>query len=341
MKSTISKSGFLEFVPISLFGAVMGLCGLCFSWRLADRAWGVGHITGEIIGVAAIICFLLLSCVYAVKWAKYPAIVSSEFRHPVQVCFFATFIVSLLLIPGILLPYFPSLASLTWITGTVLIFTFALIVLRKWLDKPQDVKSALPVWILPVVGTLDVPIAGSYIQISGSREISLMFFGIGIVFAVILLVVVISRLIFQEPLPSQMQPTMLILTGPFALAYTGYIEMTGKQDMPAIIMFYFNLFLFLLVAGKIFLLPKTCPFRISWWSVSFPLTAITGACFHYASYSSSGIHKLLALVMLVIASTVILYLFIQTIFQITTNTFVPLDSPENTSNSTSLPYQSP
>jgi tellurite resistance protein len=323
MPSTTSNESFLEFVPVSLFGGVMGLCGLCFSWRLAEKAWGFGNLTGEVIGITAIISFLLLSVVYAVKWAKYPGIVSSEFQHPVQVCFFATFIVSLLLMPGILLPYFPLLAKIMWIAGTLLIFVFSLKVLRKWLDRRQNAEDALPVWVLPVVGTLDVPIVGSHIQIVGSREICLMFFGIGFVFAVILLVVVISRLFFQEPLPAQLQPTMLILTGPFALAYSGYIEIMGKQDMAAIIMFYFNLFLFLLVAGKVVLLPKTCPFRVSWWSVSFPLTAITVSCFHYAEYSLSDVHKVLAFVMLLITSTIIVYLLVQTIFQIATNTFVP------------------
>ncbi|MFC3559074.1 SLAC1 anion channel family protein [Pedobacter jamesrossensis] len=324
MKAEVSDKSFLEFLPVSLFGGVMGLCGLSFCWRLAEKSWGIHPYFSNAAGVLAVLCFLILFVAYVIKIFRYPKLVIAEANHPVQICFFATFIVCLLLIPGITLPYLPVFSKVIWSAGALMIFIFALHVLRKWLDNKQQPESAMPIWILPVVGTLDVPVVGYHIGIPGVKEICLMFFGIGVLFGIILIVVVISRLFFQAPIPPELQATLLILTGPFALAYTGYIEIQGNQDIASATMFYFNIFLFLLISGKIMLLPISCPFKVSWWSVSFPLTAITVTCFHYANFSHYYIHKLMAGGMILLTTTVIIYLLFQTFFKISTRTFVPL-----------------
>ncbi|WP_159470404.1 SLAC1 anion channel family protein [Dyadobacter sp. 3J3] len=316
---------FIEFLPISIFGAVMGLCGLCFSWRLAQKMWGLGYLTAELIGFLAIGCFIALTCAYVAKIVTYPSAVKKEFSNSVSVCFFATFIVSLLLMPGILLPYFRQLATGVWTLGTILMFLFAWYVLRKWIDNQQKPEDALPIWVLPVVGTLDVPIVGLNLQNDGIREICLLFFGIGLVFTFILLPVVFSRILFQKPIPISIQPTLLILTGPLSLAFSCYERLTGTQDIAASVFFYFNIFLLLLLGSKIFLIPKTCPFQVSWWSVSFPLVAITIAAFHYAEHQPDLIHQGIAGILLVLSTLIITYLFAQTLYLIVIGKFVPVE----------------
>lgn len=314
----------LEFLPVSIFGAVMGLSGLSFAWRLANNLWHLNFKIGEFIGGLAILLFLILSVAFIVKFKQHPSVLTKELNHPVFVSFFATVIISLLLIPGILLPYLPRLATVIWIVGAFSMLLFAWYVLRKWIDNQQPPENALPVWILPIVGTLDVPIVGIHLPIYGIHEICTVFFGIGLVFAVILLVIIVSRLMFQSPLPPAMQPTLLILTGPFALAFSGYESLTGNQDFFASIIFYFNLFLFALLASKIMMLPKTCPFFVSWWSVSFPLAAITISTLHYAEHRAEMIHQLIAGVFLFIATAVILFIGLQTIYRISKGTFATL-----------------
>lgn len=166
---------FLQFLPVSLFGAIMGLTGLSFCWEWAERTWGFNPIIKMGIGWAAIFFFILLTATYLFKMLKYPSLVKVEFQHPVSVSFFATFIISLLLIPGVILPYNENLAVVIWITGTAAMLLFAWIILRKWLDNKQDQANALPAWILPVVGTLDVPIVGYRLPIAGIQEICLFF----------------------------------------------------------------------------------------------------------------------------------------------------------------------
>ena len=325
--SSVSHQTFLEFLPVSFFGGVMGLCGLCFSWRLAGRVWHISLMVSETIGWLAVLAFAILTVAYLIKVIRHPILVRTELTHPVSVCFFATFIVSMLLIPGILFPYLPNIAIEMWLFATFLMLLFAWYVLRSWIDNQQLSENAVPAWVLPIVGTLDVPIIGNHLPIRGVHEICLVFFGIGIIFSIILPTIIISRLLFQKPLPGNIQPTLLILTGPFALAFTGYEGLTGQQDMIAAVFFYFNLFLLLLFGSKIFLLPKSCPFKATWWSVSFPLSAITIAAFHYSEHQTDLIHQLLAAFLLLVTSLVILYLLSQTLYRIWTGKFATLSFP--------------
>jgi len=318
---TNNRISFFEFIPISVFGAVMGLCALSFAWKLAAHMWDIPAIIGQITGIMAILLFLILSVVFLVKLKKFPAVLHNEFSHPISVSFFGTVIIALLLIPGVLLPMLPLTAKIIWTVAAAGMFIFAWFVLRKWLDHQQAPESAIPAWIIPVVGTLDVPIVGSNFHTQWAHEVCLAFFGIGCVFAIILLTIIFARLLFQGPLPDAVQPTLLILTGPCALAFTGYERLTGQIDMFSVIVFYFNLFLLLLLASKVLHLPKICPFYVSWWSVSFPLSAVTIATLHYAEHQPDIIHQAISGLLLLFTSLVILFLLSQSIYRIWNGTF--------------------
>jgi tellurite resistance protein len=317
----------LEFLPVSIFGAVMGLSGLSLAWRLADKLWHLNLLLSEFIGAAAILLFLSLLVAFSIKFRNNPEVFIKETEHPVSVSFYGTIIISLLLIPGLLLPYLPALANIIWITGAVLMLIFAWYVLRKWLDHQQLPENAMPAWVLPIVGTLDVPIVGSHLHIYGIHEICMVFYGIGLIFSIIMLTIIISRLMFQVPLPAPMQPTLLILTGPFALAFTGYESLTGTLDIFATVIFYFNLFLLALLASKIILLPKACPFFVSWWSVSFPLAAVTISALHYAEHRPGMVHQFIAGFLLLSSTLVMSFLAAQTLYRIFKGTFAPVITP--------------
>ncbi|MBS1664587.1 MAG: SLAC1 anion channel family protein [Bacteroidetes bacterium] len=312
---------FLEFLPVNLFGSAMGLSGLCFAWRLAHQQWQLPSFIGESIGVLAILVFLTIAVVYTLKCIKHPSLVRQEFDNPISICFFATIIISLLLIPGILRPYLPNLAYAIWLPASILMFVFAWFVLRKWLSSQQSPESAVPAWVLPIVGTLDAPIVGSFFLHKEIREYNLVFFGVGFLFALILMTIIFSRLLFQKPLPAAIQPTLIILTGPMALAFTGYENLTGQQDMFASALFYFNMFLLLLMSSKLLLVPFTCPFRVTWWAVSFPLAATTITAFRYTQHKPGWPHEALSAILLIVTTLTIFYILGLTIYRIAKGTF--------------------
>lgn len=319
MNQHIQQPGFLEFLPVSLFGSVLGLAGLSFCWGWAEKFWGVDPGIKDAIGGLAILLFIILTIAYLIKWYRHPKIVKNEFQHPVSVSFFGAFIVALLLLPGIVLPYSLPLATGIWSAGAILMFGFSWMVLRKWFDHQQDIANAQPAWVIPVVGTLDVPIVGYRLPIPGIHEICLLFFGIGLIFAIIMLTIILSRLLFQPALPEALQPTLLILAGPFALAFSGYEVLTGSHDLAASLFYYFDFFLLIIFGSKILLLPHCCPFRVGWWAVSFPLVAFTIATFRYASHKDSFVFNGLAAVFLCISSLTILFLLYQSLYKLFTH----------------------
>ena len=317
----VRRLSFLEFMPVSLFGGVMGLSALCLAWRLACQKWHFSRVIPETIGVMAIVAFILLAVAYLAKWVRYAESVKREFEDPVSVGFFSTIIISLLLLPGILLPYTPALAGEIWLAGVILIFLFAWFVLHQWMSKRQLPQNAMPVWVLPVTGTLNVPIVGNSLKFGGAHETCLMFFGFGIIFIIILMTIIISRLIFQPPMPAGAQPSLLILVAPFALSFNGYEGLSGVQDIAASAFFYFFLFLLVVFGSKIILLPKCCPFQVSWWSVSFPLAAVSVASLRYAGNQADPVHWILAAFLLTVTTLVILFLLVQTLYQIASGKF--------------------
>jgi len=319
----IQRQDFVEFMPVSIFGGVMGLSALCFAWRIASQSFHVNRLIAEIFGWTAILVFVLLAITYSAKWMRHPDLVKKEFGNTVSVGFFSTVIISLLLIPGVLLPYAPVLGNVIWLLGITLTLMFAWYVLHKWLSEQQMPQNAMPVWVLPVVGTLNVPIVGNSLKFEGAHEFCVMFFGIGIIFIIIMMAIIISRLIFQPQLPVALQPSLMILVAPFALAFNGYEGLIGKQDLLASVFFYFCLFLLLIFGSKVWLLSKCCPFQVSWWSVSFPLSSISGASLRYAQNQPDTVHRVLAGFLLSLTTLVILYLLLQTLYQIWTGRFMP------------------
>ena len=319
--NTTDKPDFLEFMPVGIFGGVMALSALCFAWRIACQTWHLDSLIPEVIGGAAILSFILLTIAYISKWLRYPGAVRTEFENPVTVGFYSTVIISLLLMPGIILPYAPMAADVLWLFGVAMTFLFGWFVLRKWMNRQQLPESAMPVWVLPVTGTLNVPIVGNSLKFAGAHEICLMFFGIGILFIIIMMGIIISRLFFQAPLPVSVQPSLLILAAPFALAFNSYEGLSHAQDIAASSFFYFTLFLLVIFGSKIVLLPRTCPFQVSWWSVSFPLAAISIASLRYAKNQQDTAHWVFASALLTVTTLVILYLILQTIHQIWSGRF--------------------
>jgi len=315
------KNAFIQFLPVSFFGAIMGLSGLCFSWRLASDIWKLPKYIGEIIGFTTLFAFVVLTTLYLLKIKIHKDLVKKEFEHPVSVSLFGAFIISLLLIPGIILPYNMTIAFAIWIIGTLLMFSFSFMVIRKWMDKQQDPANAMPVWIIPIAGTLDVPIIGLKFPYEWVHELCTFFFGVGLIFSFILITIILYRLIFQSQLPIETQPTQLILVAPFALAFSGYLEINHTLDLIGRIFFYFDLFLFIVLFSKILMIPKCCPFKVSWWAVSFPLVAITIAALKFAKMSHIMAINYLAIFLIILSSFVIIYLLSITLNRILRGTY--------------------
>ena len=149
----------LEYLPVGLFGSVMGLTGLSVAWRLAHGLFGTPEWIALLVGVLAVVAFVLLLAAYGVKLATAPAAVRAEFHHPIAGNLFGTILISLLLLPILLAPVALRLAQVLWTVGAIGMVLFAWLIVSRWMSDRQQVAHATPAWIIPLVGMLDVPLA--------------------------------------------------------------------------------------------------------------------------------------------------------------------------------------
>jgi tellurite resistance protein len=239
-------------LPVNLFGSVMGLSGLALAWRLAHGSLGAPAFVGEAIGAFALGIFVLIALGYLVKLARHPDAVGAEFRHPIAGNFFGTIAISILLLSAVMAPYSATAARAVWTAGVLATFSLSLVVLSRLLKGRLDAAHAAPAWLIPGVATLDIAVTGARMPMAWAPEVNLLAGAVGAVLALVLLVLIIGRLVHQEPLAQGMTPSLMILVAPFAVGFLAYTNITGDVDRFAAVLFYFALFMFAVVAPKVF-----------------------------------------------------------------------------------------
>lgn len=153
------SSARLSWLPVALFGSVMGLAGLGQAWRMAHTQWGTPLWIAQIISGVAVIVFALLVVAYAIKAATGFEHVKAEFTHPIAGALFGTPLISALLLPAILAEISMPLARTLWILGAIGMTVFAWLMAGRWIGIRQQRVHAVPAWIVPLVGMLDIPLA--------------------------------------------------------------------------------------------------------------------------------------------------------------------------------------
>lgn len=295
----------LDTLPVGLFGSVMGLTGLSIAWRLAQDRYGAPAWIAGVIGAVAVAAFVAVALGYAVKLAVAPGAVRAEFRHPIAGNLFGTVLISLLLLPIVLAPLGLALARILWVIGAAGMLFFAWLIVSRWMSDRQQVAHATPAWVIPVVGMLDVPLALPSLGLPPMHGVMVTGLALGLFFAVPLFTLIFSRLLFEPPMPGALQPSLLILVAPFAVGFSAYTLTTGQVDLFAQSLYALMLFMLAVLLGRLRYLPVCCPFRISWWAVSFPLAASAIAALRFALAAPGRITDAVALALLAFATLAI------------------------------------
>ena len=292
----------LEHFPITFFASVMGLAGLAICWlrfeQMLELQTSVGLVQLYIVSAL----FIFITIVYLIKWIRYPEAVVAEFNNPVRINFFPAFSISLLLISIAYSGLQPTLSRYLWYAGALLHIGFTFKLMYIWFHQEFKVEHLTPPWFIPVVGNILVPVVG--VQFA-PVDVSWFFYSIGLVFWLVLLSIVFNRIIFHNPLPAKLLPTLFILIAPPAIAFIAYIKLTGELDVFARILYYHALFTTLLLFFMVDRF-KRLPFFISWWAYTFPLAAITLATLLMYHHTGLPFFKVLSAVFLILATLMIL-----------------------------------
>ncbi|MFJ5299068.1 SLAC1 anion channel family protein [Pseudomonas sp. NPDC088368] len=307
-----THKGNLSYLPVALFGSVMGLTGLSSAWKLAYELYGLPLWGSQVIGALAIVAFLLMGTGYAIKAATGLKTVRAEFQHPIAGNLFGTLFISLLLIPIPLSDYNLPLARGIWSAGTLGMIFFAWLIISRWLSQRQQTAHATPAWIVPVVGLIDIPLAVPALHMQGLDDLLMFSLALGLFFAIPLFTLIMSRLMFEEPVSAALQPSLMILLAPFAVGFSAYVTVVGGVDRFASALYMLTLFMLTVLAGRLRYLAISCPFRLSWWAVSFPLAAATVTALRYAAYKPNLFTHSVALTLLASVTLILLWMALRT-----------------------------
>ena len=304
-----TSSNRLKYFPITLFASVMGLAGL--SIVLLKMAHVLHFSINWGVTLLYLVCawFVVLNVIYAVKWIKYPEEVKVEFNHPVRMHFFPAYSICYLLFAIAFLSVNPAVSRITWWIGAVIHLLLLLRTLYSWFHKNYKLQSFNPAWFIPVVGPILVPVAG--VQVA-NPEISWFFFSIGIIYWIGLLSILLYRVIFHDPLPTKLVPTLFILIAPAAVGFIAYIKLTHSLDPFSRILFYFGVFTVLMLVTMVDKFTKV-PFFISWWAYTFPLDAVTLATVLMYELTHFVFFKVLAGIFMAFTILIIVFVLIKTI----------------------------
>ena len=183
-------------------------------------------------------------------------------------------------------------------------------VITGWIGARSFMHGQLnPAWFIPAVGNVIVPIAGVPL---GYVELSWYFMSVGLIFWIVLLTLVVNRLIFHDPLPGRLQPTLVILIAPPAVAFVAWIRLVGGIDAFAHLLLNSAYFFTLIVAVQLPRIVKL-PFAMSFWALSFPFAAVTIASFVYADAVGSAAHRVIGAGLLAVLVVVIVALVVRTL----------------------------
>lgn len=260
----------LAHFPVSFFAVVMGLTGFSVATQKIEAVLGVTDVLSTVLLGITLGVFLVLTAAYTFKLFRYRPHCTREFNDPVRLGFFPAFSISLMLVSIAFLPISETTSLIFWIMGAALHLVLTLVVLSVWVQQPRfEIKHMSPVWFIPVVGNILVPLAG---VVHAPHEISWFFFSTGLIFWIVLQTLFFYRIFFHHPLPEKLLPTFFILLAPPTLGFIAYVKLTGGVDQFARILYYFGLFLFLFLLVQMPML-RRARFFLSWWAYSFPVAA--------------------------------------------------------------------
>lgn len=303
------------------FSVVMGLCGLALAWHQAQRVLGdMAHGVALVVALVAALLLVVLLVASVVRALRYPAALADDLRHPARHAFVAALPVAVLLLAatGVALMG-PSLGwNLLWWLGALTQLWATVWVLGRWLAPATPGQgpgntglwpAVTPALMIAVVGNVVVPLAGLPL---GHTLWSAAQMGIGVFFWPIVLALVLARRIAHSPLPDRFLPTWFIVLAPPAVI--GNV-LAQWQAPPLLVVAMWGVSLFFLL----WLLPiakrvAAQPFGLTFWSLSFPLAALSALTWRVGDLfpEAAGVQSA-GVLLLAVASMVILWLGFATV----------------------------
>ncbi len=300
----------LKYFNIAFFASIMWFWGLSLATHKLETVFKLWTHYSIYLLYFTWIFFLIVSMAYLCKMILNFDDVKNDFSHPVKSNFFPGIWKILIIFSICFLNIHQGIANWFWISWVAIQSIFTIIIFRRWILHPMEIKSMNPLWFLPIVGNMLAAV--SWVQL-GYVELSRFFFSVWFIMWAVLFVIIMNRIIFHNPLPQKLMPTLFILIAPpaiwlIATTILNWWEITELGKM----LYYFSLFMFIIIISKINILFKL-KFFMSWWAYSFPMAALTIATTLFYDKTWFCFMKYLSIIFYIILVLIIIWLFYRTI----------------------------
>ena len=300
----------LKNFPISFLAIGLGLIGFTLAWQKAEEILKIPFVLSPYLLIFTIVVSLAIMGTYTAKIIRYFDEVKKEFNHPIKMNFYPILAKLFLIASIIFLGSNLALSKYLWWIGVVVQFVFTIVIMSAWIRHDKyKIQHINPSWFIPVVGCIIIPIAGVK---HFNPELSWFFFSVGFFWWLILTTLVINRMIFHNPIPDKLMPTLFILFAPPVIGFISLTKLLGGLNPSGNLLYYFGLFLFVLIMFQLNLFFRI-KFFLSWWAYSFPLDALAIGTFLMYHLSGLVFFKVASIVIFIILNLVILMLLIKTI----------------------------
>ncbi|KAJ7518715.1 hypothetical protein O6H91_20G004700 [Diphasiastrum complanatum] len=321
---------FLLRFPISSFGISLGLGSQAILWKTLVLTSSVHllhilRVINMVLWCLTLIALIVLFSVYMLKWFFYSEAVHREFHHPVRVnFFFAPWIAAMFLAIGVPPVIATTIHPAIWCVFMAPIFLLELKIYGQWLSGGERrlSKVANPSTHLSVVGNFVGAILGAIV---GWKEAATFFWSVGLGHYLVVFVTLYQRLPTNETLPKELHPVFFLFVAAPSAASVAWENIVGDFDHVSQIVYFVSIFLFASLQVVRLNFFRGFRFSIAWWAYTFPMTSASIATIRYSQKVRSHITKVMAIALTLISSTMVLLLFISTVFHIWSGNLFPND----------------
>lgn len=291
----------VEHVPVPLFAAVMGLGGTSLAWRRASAVWDVPEWIHLFFLVLAAAVMVLVAGAYLAKWIRHPQVASAELHHPVRLAFVPTITIAILVLATGAQDVVTAAATVLWWVGAIGHLLATVWVLSEWSTRPDiGAGHITPAWFIPVVGNVVTPLAARTI---GNVELGWFSFGVGVVFWLALLPLVLERVLTHDQVfPQKLLPTWAIFIAPPAVAMLSWRSLTGTDDDAVSRVLYAATIMFVVLVLAQWRRLRAVPFGVPFWAYAFPFASAATAAVAMAGTRPTVVYEVVAVVLLGVAS---------------------------------------
>lgn len=262
-----------KVMAASLFGIVLGVCGIGQSWRQASLLWGFPILVAEVVIACGVAVWASLLIRYLYQAITQPQLAKNEFAHPVQggtpaLLGATTLIAAVGLAPfSNLAAWILTIAGLCWHLGFSLWHTG-----RLW-QGGRDPAHAVPTLYLPTVAGNFT--AAAALGALGKPDWAWLFLGCGFFFWLAIESIMFQRLWHQTELPAAQRPLIGIQFAPPAVCAMAWLNVVpGTTDHWVLMMWGYGLFQLILGLRMRPWLGQQ-PFALSYWAYTFGVASTT------------------------------------------------------------------